>query len=126
MRAIEVRRRRALAHGVAVPAAALVHRPAVAVTGRGIHLLAVLRVQQVADAHEQAPPHVGEVEVLAHFFECVAAPLADAETHKLQMLVTVVGKSEWTTHELRVDAEYFYPASAIKTFLAVSALRTGG
>lgn len=29
----------------------------------------------------------------------------------------------WTTYEFRPDAEYFYPASAIKTFLAVAALR---
>lgn len=52
--------------------------------------------------------------------------LADADALKLQILVTVVdpAASEWTRHELRVDAEYFYPASAIKLMLAVAALRT--
>ncbi len=50
--------------------------------------------------------------------------LADAEALRLQILVTVVDRSgAWQTHELRRDAEYFYPASAIKTFLAVAALR---
>jgi beta-lactamase class A len=50
--------------------------------------------------------------------------LADAEGLRLQILVTVVdGSGTWQTHELRADAEYFYPASAIKTFLAVAALR---
>ncbi|NUO49749.1 MAG: hypothetical protein HOV80_12915, partial [Polyangiaceae bacterium] len=50
--------------------------------------------------------------------------LADAEALRLQILVTVVdGSGTWQTHELRADAEYFYPASAIKTFLAVASLR---
>lgn len=50
--------------------------------------------------------------------------LADAEALRLQILVTVVdGSGAFQTHELRADAEYFYPASAIKTFLAVAALR---
>ncbi len=52
--------------------------------------------------------------------------LARAEELKLQILVTVVDRSatQWPRHELRVDAEYFYPASAIKLMLAVAALRT--
>ncbi|MBL8743181.1 MAG: serine hydrolase [Myxococcales bacterium] len=51
--------------------------------------------------------------------------LEQAEALRLQILVTVVSKTgPWQTHALRVDAEYFYPASAIKTFLAVAALRT--
>jgi hypothetical protein len=54
-----------------------------------------------------------------------SAWLAQAEALRLQILVTVVNESgPWQTHELRVDAEYFYPASAIKTFLAVASLRT--
>lgn len=51
--------------------------------------------------------------------------LAQAEALRLQILVTVVAREgPWQTHALRADAEYFYPASAIKTFLAVAALRT--
>ena len=54
-----------------------------------------------------------------------SAWLEQAEALRLQILVTVVTKTgPWQTHALRVDAEYFYPASAIKTFLAVAALRT--
>lgn len=50
--------------------------------------------------------------------------LADAESLRLQILVTVVDSGgTWKTHALRPDAEYVYPASAIKTFLAVAALR---
>ncbi|RLB45401.1 MAG: hypothetical protein DRI90_28490, partial [Deltaproteobacteria bacterium] len=50
--------------------------------------------------------------------------LDQAEELRLQILVTVVAPGKpWSTHEFRVDAEYFYPASAIKTFLAVGALR---
>ena len=50
--------------------------------------------------------------------------LARAPELRLQILVTLVAPDRpWQTHELRVDAEYFYPASAIKTFLAVGALR---
>jgi hypothetical protein len=54
-----------------------------------------------------------------------SAWLEQAEALRLQILVTVVTKTgPWQTHELRADTEYFYPASAIKTFLAVAALRT--
>lgn len=49
--------------------------------------------------------------------------LADAENLKLQILVTELGEGDaLTTHEFRVDAEYFYPASAIKLPLALVAL----
>lgn len=52
--------------------------------------------------------------------------LAQAEDLRLQILVTVVepGDAPWKTHEFRADAEYFYPASAIKTLLAIAALKT--
>jgi hypothetical protein len=54
-----------------------------------------------------------------------SAWLEQAEALRLQILVTVVSDTgPWQTHELRVDAEYAYPASGIKTFLAVAALRT--
>lgn len=51
--------------------------------------------------------------------------LADAASLRLQILVTAVDpdSDRWTTYEFRPDAEYFYPASAIKTFLAVATLR---
>jgi len=51
--------------------------------------------------------------------------LDDAKALCLQILVTVVesGAAIWASYEYRVDAEYFYPASAIKTLLAVAALR---
>lgn len=50
---------------------------------------------------------------------------AAAKELRLQILVTEVDPlaSGWTAHEYRVDAEYFYPASAIKTLLAIAALR---
>ncbi|NUP10975.1 MAG: hypothetical protein HOW73_33430 [Polyangiaceae bacterium] len=51
--------------------------------------------------------------------------LADAPNLRLQILVTIVTpEGTFESHELRADAEYFYPASAIKTLLAISALRT--
>ena len=52
--------------------------------------------------------------------------LGQAEELRLQVLVTVVDpeSQDWKVHEFRVDKEYFYPASAIKTFLAVEALRS--
>lgn len=52
--------------------------------------------------------------------------LAQAEDLRLQIFVTVVepGDAPWKTHAFRADAEYFYPASAIKTFLAIAALKT--
>jgi hypothetical protein len=55
--------------------------------------------------------------------------LQRADELRLQILVTVVepqpsGPPRLTEHGYRVDAEYVYPASAIKTFLAVAALRT--
>jgi hypothetical protein len=51
--------------------------------------------------------------------------LKQAEELRLQVLVTEVGADQKLAraHELRVDAEYFYPASAVKPFLAVIALR---
>lgn len=59
-----------------------------------------------------------------------AAPwLARAEAHRVQILVREVeledGKqipARITAHAFRVDAEYVYPASAIKTLLSVAAL----
>lgn len=57
-----------------------------------------------------------------------ARVLRDAEGHRLQVLVAEVrvdaeGRRSLVRHGYRVDAEYFYPASAIKTFASVAALR---
>ncbi|MEX1369069.1 MAG: serine hydrolase [Nannocystaceae bacterium] len=54
--------------------------------------------------------------------------LADPERYRLQILVTVIPAPgaegpAMVEHGYRVDAEYVYPASAIKTFAAVGALR---
>lgn len=55
----------------------------------------------------------------------LAAWLDAAKTLRLQLLVTVVepGQQRWPSYGFRVGAEYIYPASAIKTLLAVAALR---
>lgn len=55
--------------------------------------------------------------------------LQDAAAHRLQVLVAELrvdaeGRRSLVRHGLRVDAEYFYPASAIKTFASVAALRS--
>ena len=47
--------------------------------------------------------------------------LKTAAGRRIQILLT---DPDGKVHEFRVDQEYFYPASAIKTFLAVGALRT--
>lgn len=79
----------------------------------------------VAPAHLAPPrvPHrVGEWARdpgLAPFFEA-------ATERRMQLLVRVIPSREGTieeTHRFRVDAEYVYPASAIKTFASVAALR---
>lgn len=58
--------------------------------------------------------------------------LAQSEALRIQLLVTVVQREgdpkapryrRVEEHGYRVDAEYLYPASAIKTFIAVAALR---
>jgi hypothetical protein len=49
--------------------------------------------------------------------------LKRAEEHRIQILVRAVNGAHHVEHGFRVDAEYVYPASAIKTFLSVAALR---
>jgi hypothetical protein len=53
--------------------------------------------------------------------------LADSEAHRVEVMVTEVlpsaGGRRLLEHRYRVDAELFYPASAIKPFVAVAALR---
>ncbi len=56
---------------------------------------------------------------LAPFFEA-------ASERRMQLLVRVIPSREAAiaeTHRFRVDAEYVYPASSIKTFVSVAALR---
>ena len=52
--------------------------------------------------------------------------LADPEGHRLQILLRVPRRDgdgwRFDTHGYRVDAEYFYPASTVKTAAAVAAL----
>lgn len=60
--------------------------------------------------------------------EEMAGWLAEAEALRLQVLVTVVkpnakGPDDLEEHGYRVDAEYIYPASAIKTLISIAALR---
>jgi len=55
--------------------------------------------------------------------------LKDPQRYRFQLLISEYqlldsGEETLTPHEFRVDAEYFYPASAIKTFGSVAALRT--
>jgi hypothetical protein len=58
------------------------------------------------------------------------AVLDDPARHRFQILVTEVRPGandgdppQWIEHGWRVDAEYVYPASAIKTFASLAALR---
>lgn len=55
------------------------------------------------------------------------AVAADAEAHRLQIVLGLVeegpgGRPVLVQHGLRLDAEYFYPASTVKLFAAVAAL----
>jgi hypothetical protein len=54
--------------------------------------------------------------------------LAAAKPLRIEILVTAIEPESQhpTSHELRVDEEYFYPASAVKPFIAVAALRAMG
>lgn len=81
-----------------------------------------------------APPPDDWVESVLRSTSAEEMPtwLAQSEALRLQLLVTVVqreGAQEAPRfrliekHGYRVDADYLYPASAIKTFIAVAALR---
>lgn len=93
--------------------------------------------QTAADAPSVAPdadpatlPVVlddGWVERLLRESDDFEALLADPARHRLQILVTEVDPGNpgprLLTHGYRVDAEFFFAASAIKTFASVAALR---
>jgi hypothetical protein len=82
-----------------------------------------------ADEPTRAPPHEDPwlVELLATDPK-IARLMKDPGRYRLQILVTVIHPKRakgprMQEHGYRVDAEYVYPASAIKTFAAVAALR---
>ena len=59
--------------------------------------------------------------------QAVQKVLQNPKTYRFQLLITEVNHihsahPQFTTHEFRVDQEYFYPASAIKTYASLSAL----
>jgi hypothetical protein len=61
----------------------------------------------------------------------LAAVLADAAEHRLQVVVGLVepgadGRPVLVQHGFRLGAEYFYPASAVKLFAAVAAVERLG
>jgi len=67
-------------------------------------------------------------DLLAAHPKKFGALLDDPARYRLQILVTVIPPkgsegAAMVEHRYRVDAEYVYPASAIKTFAAVGALR---
>lgn len=74
-----------------------------------------------------APGHDGLAELLAAHPKRFGELLEDPAAHRLQILLTEVGTDAnghpcLVRHGYRVDKEYFYPASAIKTCAAVAAL----
>jgi beta-lactamase class A len=71
------------------------------------------------------PNHAANDHWLANLLMQLPSGLVrDPEGHRLQVLVTQLERGEPVgTFGFRVDAEYFYPASAIKPFVAVAALR---
>ena len=82
-----------------------------------------------AEAQEAKPPETADAwfeRTLRASDPQLSAWLDQAESLRLQIVVTEVrpGTAPWPSYGFRVDAEYFYPASAIKTLLAVAALRT--
>jgi hypothetical protein len=103
-----------------------------ALLARAAGLAAALAAGE-ARAHDPCGPGIDDGWVLQRLrasgeFEAV---LAAAAAHRLQILITEVrpgpdGRRALVSHGLRVDAEYFYPASAIKTFAAVAAMRALG
>ena len=68
--------------------------------------------------------------VLQSLLPAHADLLADPEGHRLQILLRVPRRDgeDWRfeTHDYRVDAEYFYPASTVKSAAAVAALEQLG
>jgi hypothetical protein len=103
-----------------------------ALLARAAGLAAALAAGE-ARAHDPCGPGIDDGWVLQRLrasgeFEAV---LAAGAAHRLQILITEVrpgpdGRRALVSHGLRVDAEYFYPASAIKTFAAVAAMRALG
>jgi hypothetical protein len=85
---------------------------------------------EVTNAVERAPsvddsPEAQFEKALRAADPRLAAFMDRAKELRLQVLVTEVRPEgeAWPTHAYRADAEYFYPASAIKPLLATAALR---
>lgn len=92
-----------------------------------LHLAATL-ASAPAPAHDPcAAPDDGWISSRLRADRRFAGLLAAAEEHRLQIVVTEVGRADGeptlTTHGYRAGVEYYYPASAIKTFASVAALR---
>ncbi len=87
------------------------------------------------DANAEAPPTTPKPppdpwlgDLLAAHPDRFGTVLEDPARYRVQILVTAItpaeGGARVIRHGYRVDEEYVYPASAIKTFAAVGALRT--
>jgi hypothetical protein len=81
-----------------------------------------------ADAQDEADEGGLLASLLADRPDRFGAFLADPAAHRLQILVAEVvdghaGQPVLRRHSFRADAEYFYPASSIKTCAAVAALQ---
>ena len=90
-------------------------------------LLGLLLMAMPLHAASQAPFDATSLAKLLHEDPRLAKVAADAETYRLQILVGLVepdgdGRQVLRQVGFRADAEYFYPASSIKLFAAVTAL----
>ena len=73
-----------------------------------------------------APAEDGWISARLQADKRFAGLLAAAEAHRFQIVITEVIRDKavtLTTHSYRAGVEYYYPASAIKTFASVAALR---
>ncbi|MEM6789535.1 MAG: serine hydrolase [Myxococcota bacterium] len=97
------------------------------VSSPGSNMAATASPPPAMSAPPPAPSWVEQV-LRAHGGDDMGSWLAEAASLRLQVLVTVLsigpeGPRIEGEHAYRVDAEYVYPASAIKTFVAVATLR---
>lgn len=92
-----------------------------------LHLAATL-ASAPAQAHDPCvAPDDGWISSRLQADKRFAGIVANAEVHRLQIVVTEVERKDGavtlTTHGYRAGVEYYYPASAIKTFASIAALR---
>lgn len=92
-----------------------------------LHLAATLASAPVQAHDPCVAPDDGWISSRLQADKRFAELLAAAEAHRLQIVVTEVSRVDkavtLTTHGYRAGVEYYYPASAIKTFASVAALR---